>query len=304
MLELTNNKGQSDSPTLGSPRQVQPLLGENEAEVLDFLSAHPLLTFVMTGWIRDNGLVSQLNRGTFHGSRNDRGELDGVALVGHINLFETTSEDALSAFADLIKACPSAYAVMGQQQRVSRLMSHYTPGAQPPRKTFRELLFEQRSKERVEDPVSCLRRATIDELDLVVPVHAAMTVEETGVNPLEVDPLGFRKRCARRIQQGRVWVCIQDEQLVFKADVITDLPEVNYLEGIYVRPEDRGHGLGARCMRQLTNVLLTHTKSVCAMTKEEKSAAAAEACYRNAGYRLRELYETVYLEQKSDALVN
>ncbi|PYS73322.1 MAG: hypothetical protein DMF73_06170 [Acidobacteria bacterium] len=65
MLELTN-KQQADSPTIGDPGQVQPLLGENEAEVLDFLSAHPLLTFVMTGWIRDNGLVSQLNRGTFH----------------------------------------------------------------------------------------------------------------------------------------------------------------------------------------------------------------------------------------------
>ena len=98
MLELTN-KQQADSPTIGSPRQVQLLLGENEAEVLDFLSAHPLLTFVMTGWIRDNGLVSQLNRGTFYGSRNHRGELDGVALVGHVNLFETTSESALSAFA-------------------------------------------------------------------------------------------------------------------------------------------------------------------------------------------------------------
>ncbi|MFN2578041.1 MAG: GNAT family N-acetyltransferase [Pyrinomonadaceae bacterium] len=302
MLELTNDNRQSDTPNLGNPQQVQPLLGENEAEVLDFLSAHPLLTFVMTGWVRDNGLVSKLNRGTFYGSRNRRGDLDGVALVGHINLFETNSESALSAFADLIKACPSAYAVMGQQQRVSRLMAHYAADAEPPRKTFRELLFEQRSKERVEDPVSCLRRATTDEIDLVVPVHAAMALEETGINPLEVDPLGFRKRCARRIQQGRVWVCIKDGQLVFKADVITDLPEVNYLEGIYVRPEDRAQGLGTRCMRQLTNVLLTHTKSVCVMTKEEQSAA--QACYQNAGYRLREFYETMYLEQKSDAAVN
>jgi predicted GNAT family acetyltransferase len=156
----------------------------------------------------------------------------------------------------------------------------------------------------VEDAVSCLRRATTEEIDLVVPVHAAMTVEETGVNPLEVDPLGFRKRCARRIQQGRVWVCIKDGELVFKADVISDLPEVNYLEGIYVRPQDRGQGFGTRCMRQLTNVLLTHTKSVCVLTKEERSAA--QACYRNSGYRLREFYETLYLEQKqrSDALVN
>ena len=281
---------------------VQPLKGEHEVEVLDFLSAHPLLTFVMTGWIKDNGLVSQLNRGTFYGSRNQRGELDGVALIGHISLFETNSESALSTFADLIKACPSAFAVMGQEQRVSRLMAYYPADDPPPRKAFREWLFEQRSKERVEESVGCLRRATVEEVDLVVPVHAAMTVEETGVNPLEVDPNGFRERCARRIQQGRVWVCVKDGQLLFKADVISDLPEVNYLEGIYVRPEKRGQGFGSRCMKQLTNVLLTHTKAVCLLTKEEKSAA--QACYRNAGYKLREYYETLLLEQKSDEVSN
>src|SRR2546428_5960772 len=191
---------------------------------------------------------------------------------------------------------------MGHQQRVSRLMSYYPPVPQRPRKTFSELLFEQRSKERVEDPVSCLRRAPIDELDLVVPVHAAMTVEETGVNPLEVDPSGFGERCARRIQQGRVWVCVEDDRLLFKADVISDLPEVNYLEGIHVARENRGQGFGTRCLKQLTNVLLTHTQSVCLLTKEENSAA--QACYRNAGYKLREYYETLFLEQSSDEIPN
>jgi len=116
-------------------------------------------------------------------------------------------------------------------------------------------LFEQRSTEHLEEPVACLRRATTEEVDLVVPVHAAMTVEETGVNPLDVDPNGFRERCARRIQQGRVWFVFEDEHLLFKADVISDLPDVNYLEGIYVSPENRGLGFGTRCMKQLTNVL-------------------------------------------------
>jgi predicted GNAT family acetyltransferase len=302
MLDLRNDnlRARLLAPEIAQP--VQPLKGEDEAEVLDFLSAHPLLTFVMTGWIKDNGLVSQLNRGTFYSSRNHHGELNGVALIGHITLFETNSDSALSAFADLLKASPLAFGVMGQQQRVRRLMAHYTRDARPPLKAFRESLFEQRSKERVEKPVSCLRRATPDEVDLVVPVHAAMTVEETGVNPLEVDPTGFRERCARRIQQGRVWVCIEDQQIVFKADVISDLPEINYLEGIYVRPQDRGQGLGTRCLKQLTNVLLTHTKSVCLLAKEENSMALA--CYRNAGYRLREFYETLFLEQKSDELPN
>jgi predicted GNAT family acetyltransferase len=191
---------------------------------------------------------------------------------------------------------------MGEQQRVSRFMDYYTAEAPRPRQVVREVLFEQRSKERLEEPVGCLRRATAEEIDLVVPVHAEMTLDDTGVNPLEVDPAGFRERCARRIQQGRVWVCVEDGRLLFKADVISDLTEVNYLEGIYVSPEKRGQGFGTRCMKQLTNVLLTHTKSVCLLTKEEKSAA--QSCYRNAGYKLREYYETLFLEQKSDEVTN
>ena len=300
MLQLRNDK-----PTVSLAPEltpsVEPLKGEHEAEVLDFLSAHPLLTFVMTGWIKDNGLVSQLNRGTFYGSRNQLGELDGVALIGHVTLFETKSESALAEFAKLTNACSSAFVVMGETHRMSSFLNYF-PEDKRPRLICREALFEQRSKERVEDVVGCLRRATAEEVDLVVPVHAAMTLEETGVNPLETDPAGFRERCARRIQQGRVWVCVKDGQLLFKADVISDLPEVNYLEGIYVIPERRGQGFGTRCMKQLTNTLLTHTKSVCLLTKEEKSAA--QACYRSAGYKLREHYETMFLEQESDQLTN
>lgn len=300
MLQLRNDNEIAPLTAELTP-SVEPLKGEHEAEVLDFLSAHPLLTFVMTGWIKDNGLVSQLNRGTFYGSRNQRGELDGVALIGHVTLFETKSESALAAFAELTNACSSVFVVMGETHRLSSFLDYF-PKDRRPRQVCREALFEQRSKERVEDVVGCLRRATSAEVDLVVPVHAAMTLEETGVNPLETDPAGFRERCARRIQQGRVWVCVKDGRLLFKADVISDLPDVNYLEGIYVIPEKRGQGFGTRCMKQLTNTLLTHTKSVCLLTKEDKSAA--QACYRSAGYKLREHYETMFLEQESDQLTN
>lgn len=301
MLELTR-ENIATPPMSEVAQAIQSLKGEHEAEVLDFLSAHPLLTFVMTGWIRDNGLTSQLNRGDFYGSRNNRGELDGVALIGHITQFESNSDAALAAFAAFTRNCPTAFALMGEKHRVGRFMSYYTPGAPEPRRVCRELLFEQRSKERLEEPVAGLRRATPEEVDLVAPVHAAMAVEEIGVNPLDVDPVGFRERYARRIQQGRVWVCVKDNRLLFKADVVSDLAEVNYLEGVYVSPENRGRGFGARCMKQLTNVLLTHTKSVCLLIKEEKPDA--QACYLNAGYKLREYYETVFLEQKSNEVEN
>lgn len=293
MLAVTRQNPRLPLALAGS-RPIQRLKEEHEAEVLDFLSAHPLLTFVMSGWIKDNGLVSPLNRGDFYGCRNTQGELQGVALIGHITLLETNSEATLAAFACLVQNCESAYTVMGEESKVSRFLNYYTQGGPQPRLICRELLFEQRNRERLDEPVAGLRRATTEELEQVTTVHAEMAAEETGVNPLKVDPAGFRDRCARRIQQGRVWVSMKDNQLMFKADVISDLPEVTYLEGLYVSPEKRGNGFGASCVRQLTNNLLTHSRSVCLLAKDHNSAA--HDCYRKAGYTLRDYYQTLFLQ--------
>ena len=66
-----------------------------EAEVLAFLADRPLHTVSLTGLIEDNGLVSPLNRGAFYGCRNRQGQLEGVALIGHATLMETTTYRAL-----------------------------------------------------------------------------------------------------------------------------------------------------------------------------------------------------------------
>ena len=164
---------------------------------------------------------------------------------------------------------------------------------------YRERLFEQRRTEAVGEAVPGLRLATAADLELVAPVHAQMAFEESGTNPLFIDPEGFYRRCARRIEQKRVWVNVENGQLIFKADVISDTPEVVYLEGVYVSPEKRGNGLGARCIKQLTNELLTHTDSVCLLVNQQN--AAAHACYQKAGYKVRDLYDTLYLGHETDS---
>src|SRR5436309_3200537 len=78
-----------------------------------------------------------------------------------------------------------------------------------------------------------LRQATLDDIEQIMPVHAQIAFEESGVNPLERDPEGFRRRTARRIEQGRVWVWTEGGRLIFKADVIADTPEAIYIEGVY-----------------------------------------------------------------------
>jgi GNAT superfamily N-acetyltransferase len=286
------------SPEMADSLRVELLDDHAEAETLDFLGARPLHTVVMAGFIRDNGLESPFNRGEFYGCRNLRGQLEGVALIGHVILVEARTVSALKALACLAQGYPRAHMTMGEQEKVACFWSYYAEGGLPPRRLCRELLFEQRwlDEEESHAPVPGLRQATLNDLHLVMPAHAAMAYAESGVDPLEVDPSGFRMRLARRIEQGRVWVWIEHDRLIFKADVIADTPEVNYLEGVYVNPAERGKGYGLRCMAQLGRALLARTKALCLLVNEENQEAI-NLFYR-AGYKVSSYYDTIFLQQR------
>ncbi len=273
------------------------LAGEHRQEVLEFLAARPLHTVVMASFIRDNGLVSPLNRGTFYGCYNEEGLLEGVALIGHTTLVEARTEAALEAFARIAQECSSAHVILGEREKIEQFWSYYAEAGQSPRLICRELLFEQKWPVQVREAVPGLRLATPEDLDLVAPVQAQMAFEESGVNPLERDPEGFRRRCARRIEQGRVWVWVEDGRLVFKADVVAETPEVNYLEGVWVSPEERGKGYGLRCVAQLSRTLLTKTGAVSLLVNERNREAAA--LYTRAGYKQRGCYDTIFLQQNN-----
>jgi predicted GNAT family acetyltransferase len=230
-----------------------------------------------------------------------RGRLAGVALVGHITQVEARNDGALCALARAAQNCSSAHVIMGEQKRIRAFWGHYAVAGQPLRLACRELLLVQSAPpvEACDSQAGLLRRATAEDLPLVIPAQAGMAVEACGVNPLEVDPHGFRERCARRIERGRVWVSVgADGRLDFKADVMAETPEAVYLEGVYVRPGARGMGLGRRCMLQLGRELLTRARAVCLLVNE--SNLKAQSFYLKTGFSIHGLYETIYLH-KTDA---
>jgi predicted GNAT family acetyltransferase len=281
----------SSRPTAGYV-QVQALTDEDREEVLDFLAARPIHTVYMAGLIGDNGLVSPLNRGTFYGCRDEAGQLAGVAIIGHITAIEATSDAAIEAFARRAQEYGQAHAILGESEMVGQFWTYYAQAGQQLRLACREILFAQSWPVEVREPVN-LRRATLDDIELVMPVHARMAYEESGVNPLERDPEGFRRRTARRIEQGRVWVLVENGCLIFKADVISETHGATYVEGVYVSPQQRGKGYGLRCMSQLSRILLQRTRTVCLLANERNRSA--HGLYRKAGYKMRGHYDTIFL---------
>ena len=277
---------------------VRPLAVGDEREVLDFLAARSVDTIFMSGLIHDNGIESDFNRGTFYGCRDQEGRLEGVSLIGHATLVETRTEGALAAFARLAKEA-QAHLIVGSQEKVESFWTHYQRGGQEPRRICRELFMEQRWPVETLTGTAALRLATIDDLNALLAINARMACEESGVNPLEADPQGFRERLVRRIGMGRVWVWDDDGgRLLFKADIMAEVPGCIYLEGVYVHPEERGKGYGRRAMSQLGRQLLARTESLCLVVNEQNKDA--QVFFFKAGYKLRACYDTIFLQPRAN----
>ena len=276
--------------------QVERLTNNDVAEVLGFLAQRPIHTVAMMSLIHDNGIVSPFNRGTFFGCRDLNGQLEGVALVGHATLMETISDRALAALAQVARECPSTHLIMGEKERVADFWSHYSETGRRQRLACREWLFELTRATEAREPIVDLRPARMSELELVMPIQAQLAFHESGINPMQVDPQGFRERCLRRIEQGRTWVVVENDELIFKADVISKTAEVVYLEGVWLRDDCRHQNLGTRFMSELMRRLLEDTKSICLLVNETNEWA--QGFYRKCGFHFRATYETIFLPRK------
>ncbi|MGI8917781.1 MAG: GNAT family N-acetyltransferase [Pyrinomonadaceae bacterium] len=270
-----------------------------EAQTLEFLAAQPVHNVYMAGFIRDNGLVSPLNRGKFYDCCDGAGLIEGVALIGHVTQLDVRTSRAMKAFASVAQTCPSVHVVMGERATVHDFWSHYSAGGQEMRVACRELLLEQKLPIEAGETATALRPATTADLPQILCVQAAMAVAECGVNPLATDPAGFRERCARRIERGRIWVLVENGKLLFKADIMAETSEAVYLEGVYVNRRHRQRGHGRRCLLTLGQILLSRSNTVCLLVNERN--VMAQSFYYSVGYKLRSLYDTVYL-YKADQL--
>ncbi len=118
-----------------------------------------------------------------------------------------------------------------------------------------------------------LRRATLDDLDLLVPACAAAHREEIGIDPLRRDPEGFRWRTRAQIEEGRSWLWLEDGVIRFKAEASAWTPSAAQLQQVWVDPGARNRGYATRGMRDLCRLLLEKVPTVCLFVRPENAPA-------------------------------
>ncbi|MBP6003761.1 MAG: GNAT family N-acetyltransferase [Pyrinomonadaceae bacterium] len=264
--------------------RVFKINGSHMAETLKFLAERPVHTVVMTSFLQDNGFDQELNRGTFYGYRNAEGRLEGVALIGHSTLFEARTETAIEAFAFVARTSEiPLHLVMSSGDAADRFWSSYRGGASSPRLRCEEVLFQAAFPYSVQKCEKSVEPASVEYLIQIAEAQAEVAFAESGVDPMVRDRKGFLKRVKRRIDQGRVFAVVENGKLVFKADIIAETSDVIYLEGIYVAPEYRGNGIGARCLSALVLQLLSRSEHICLLSNVD--FADAHKSFVKAGFR-------------------
>jgi RimJ/RimL family protein N-acetyltransferase len=120
---------------------------------------------------------------------------------------------------------------------------------------------------------SGLRAATEADFELLVPACAAAHEEEIGDDPLARDPDGFRWRTRSQIQEGRSWLWLEDDTILFKAEASAWTPAAVQIQQVWVDPPARNQGFAQRGMRDLCRLLLERVPAVCLFVRPENAPA-------------------------------
>ncbi len=195
----------------------------------------------------------------------------GLAALCYFGANIVPSGTGCDAFADEA-AARGTRMIIGQEQSVTDLWSAAKSGMPRPR--------EDRPGQPVyviDDPPSGdssgLREATLDDLDLLLPACAATHHEELGIDPLQRDAAGFRRRTVTQIEEGRSWLWAEDGTILFKAEASAWTPQAVQLQQVWVDPEVRRQGNGKRGLSDLCRLLLEETPTVTLFVRPENEAA-------------------------------
>jgi ribosomal protein S18 acetylase RimI-like enzyme len=119
----------------------------------------------------------------------------------------------------------------------------------------------------------------------------AMYTEELEEDPLATNPHGYRRYVEGLVRRGRAFVIVEDDEVIFKADIGAESATVAQVQGVWVHPRLRGRGIAAPAMAAVTNEIVRGGRTASLYVNDFN--APAIATYRRCGYTERGVFSTI-----------
>jgi RimJ/RimL family protein N-acetyltransferase len=224
----------------------------------------------------------------FRGVEGDR----GLAALCYFGANIVPSGTGCEAFADEA-AARGTRMIIGEEQAVSDLWGVAKSTMPKPREDRPgQPVYVLHKSFTGPGPVKTgLREATLDDVDLLLPACAATHHEELGIDPLQRDPTGFRRRTIAQIEEGRSWLWAEEGTILFKAEASAWTPQAVQLQQVWVDQEVRRRGNGKRGLADLCRLLLEQTPTVTLFVRPENEPAIR--LYESIGMRRVGSYRSV-----------
>jgi predicted GNAT family acetyltransferase len=261
---------------------------DDEPAVHRLLATDPIAACVLAGRVESCG-TAQSSLGAPLWGFGSRRELDAVCLAG-ANLIPFAvpgAEDAAAeAFADRARrAGRRCSTIVGTATSVEPLWQRLSPAWGPARDHRpRQPLLAIDGPPAVA-PEPRVRPVRPEQLEQLLPAAVAMFTEEVGVSPLRTDGgVGYRARVAELVRGGQSLAWFDGDQVVFKAEIGAVSRAACQVQGVWVAPSRRGHGIGAAGTAAVVEYARAAIAPVVSLYVNDFNTAA-RAAYHRVGFR-------------------
>jgi hypothetical protein len=246
---------------------VATLGAGHEAEVARLLDDDPFVNVTLASRLTaSRSLTPAMLGGPMLGVRDRDGALLAAAFNGGNLLPVGGDRQALvqlaNAVGDTRRNCTS---IVGRADAVAAMWPVLKTAWGPAREIRTEqplLMIDDLATLPAGDPR--VRRIKPEESERYLHAAAAMFTEELGISPLlERNGMAYRRRIGALIAAGHAFGLLDETgKILFKADVGALSRHTCQIQGVWVRPELRGQGIGTSAMASVIRFALELAPSV------------------------------------------
>jgi predicted GNAT family acetyltransferase len=264
---------------------VRVLDGRDLDEARALLSREPVVDTFVAARVEAVGL-DPWRLGAEMWAYGDRGRIEALCYSGANLVPVQANGEAVRAFAERARRqgrrCSS---IVGPAEPVLHLWRLLRPHWGPARDVREVQPLMAIDQPPLVEPDPEVRLVAPDEIDVLMPACVEMFTEEVGVSPLLGDGGAlYRARVEELIATGRAFARIDDDFVVFKAEVGAATPAACQVQGVWVHPSLRGHGVGAAGMAAVVRGAQQSISPVVSLYVNDFNIAARRS-YERVGFR-------------------